>query len=274
MRRIWVTGMLGLCAATACGCGGDYILTVPDQIAPVGGEAVTVVRLQRNDFFVLAPAIEEAAMRFRAADGPLRGAYTDKLGYAGAAVPVPREPGRYAMEVAHLDIHGDEVARKADLYVWEPSRPVVAVDMDCLPGLWIGSSKSASDALRGLAVGANLLYLTRRSARRHRTAHEALTKAGYPAGPVLTWQRERWHIVRDGRFRLPRIVVESRLVSQLPELRKSFPGLTMGVCDSALAARAFSAADMEVMVVGGAPVDRAAKVRRRNSWADLAAKGL
>ncbi|HUS92286.1 MAG TPA: hypothetical protein VM695_10575 [Phycisphaerae bacterium] len=273
MHRSWILGMAFAGVAAASGCGGDYILTVPDQVAPAGGETVTVVRLQRNDFFVLAPAVEEAAMRFRIGDGPLRAAYTDNLGYAAAAVSVPEKPGRHTMTVAHLDMQGDEAERDCDVYVWDPSRPVVAVDMDCLPGLWLGSSEDAAKALRHLVVGANLLYLTRQSVRHHRAAHETLTKAGYPVGPILTWQREHWHIVRDGPYKLPRVVVEGRLVSQLPEVRKVFPHLATGVCDSALAAKAFAEAGLSVVMVGKAAADVSTELRRRESWSDLAAQG-
>ena len=45
------------------GCGnsmGDYVLTVPDMVAPAGGEGVAVVRLQRNDFLVMAPPVKDA----------------------------------------------------------------------------------------------------------------------------------------------------------------------------------------------------------------------
>jgi len=275
MYRTWLVGLL-VAAGAGCvgGCGGHYLLTVPDQIAPVGGETVTVVRLQRNDFFVLAQPVDEAAIQFRIEGGPVRGAYTDKLGYAAAAVPVPDAAGRATLTASHIDYYGDEVQQAADVYVWDRDRPVIAVDMDCLPGLWLGSSEDAARALRRLVVGANLLYLTRRSARHHAGAHETLTKAGYPRGPILTWQRERWHIVRDEKMlRLPRIVVESRLVSQLPEVRKVFPRLTAGVCDSSLAAKAFAEAGMTVVMVGGASADEAADVVRRDSWADLAAQG-
>ncbi len=271
-KACWLLPLV-LCPLAGGGCGGQYIMTVPDQLARAGGETTTVVRLQRNDFFVLAPPVKEAAMRFRIAGGLERGAYTDKLGYAATTVPAPERPGRYTMTVSHMDDYGDEAVTEGQVYVWDPNRPVIAVDMDCLPGMRLGSSKEAARALRRLVVGADLLYLTRRSAGRHAKAHETLTKAGYPRGPILAWRRQRWHIVRDGRFKLPRIVVESRLVSQLPEVRRMFPKLSTGVCDSALAARAYAAAGMKVVMVGTAPADINAAIRRRNSWADLADKG-
>lgn len=266
--------LLVLCAMVGGGCGGQYIMSIPDQLARPGGETTTVVRLQRNDFFVLAPPLKQAAMLFQIAGGPNRGAYTDNLGYAATTVPVPKEPGQYTMKVLHLDkVYGDEPAREGRVYVWDPNRPAIAVDMDCLPGMLLGSSKNAARALRRLAEGADLLYLTRRSVSHHAKDHETLRRAGYPAGPILAWQRQRWHIVREGRFNLPRVVVESRLVSQLPELHRMFPKLATGVCDSALAARAYAAAGMKVVMVGGAPADADTGTRRRSSWADLADKG-
>jgi len=274
MRRRAVLCLLFLAAAACGGCGGHYILTVPDQVASAGGETAAVVRLQRNDFFVLSPPVKAAAMRFRVADGPLRGAYTGKLGYAGATVVVPKEPGRYVLNVAHLDIYGDEVIREAPTYVWAPDRAVVAIDLDSLPGLWLGSSKEAARALRRLAEQASLVYLTRRSTRRHADTHRDISRAGYPDGPILLWRRQRWHIVRDGRLRLPRVVVESRLVSQLDELRKVFANLTTGVSRSRLAAKAFAEAGLDCVVVGSARLTVPTKVTYRANWAELAEMGL
>jgi hypothetical protein len=273
MRRSCATGMVLAALAAASGCGGQYILTVPDQVARAGGQTTAIVRLQRNDFFVLTPAVKDAPMRFRVADEKERGAFTDKLGYAGTTVPVPARPGPHRLRVTHLDRFGDEVVAEAPVYAWDPNRPVIAVDMDCLPGLTLGSSAQASRALQRLAASAKVLYLTRRSTRRHAETHKMLERAGYPDGPVLAWQQQRWHIVREGRFRLPRVVVESRLVSQLPELRKLFPKMDVGVCDAHLAAEAFAAAGLKVLLVGRTPVDVQTQVLRRNSWADLAARG-
>ena len=50
------------------GCGGYYILTVPDQLGRASGSVVPVGRLQRNDFFFLAFGCEAAAIRFQIVD--------------------------------------------------------------------------------------------------------------------------------------------------------------------------------------------------------------
>ncbi len=271
-RRILVAAVL---AATACagGCGGHYIVTAPDHVAPPNAEAPAVVRLQRNDFFVLALPIEEAAVRLRIADGLERGAFTDELGYAGTTVPTPEAPGRYTLSVDHIDSWGDQAHGEGQVYVIDPARPAYAVDLDCLPGLLLGSADEAVEGLRRVAAAGPVIYMTRRGAEDHPSLHEALSKAGYPDGPILTWQRQRWHIVRDEKWKIPRIVVETRLVSQLGELRKTFANLATGVCDSALAAKAFAEAGMDVVLIGGAAVDVPTDVRRRESWTDLAAQG-
>ncbi|MCK4601950.1 MAG: hypothetical protein KAU28_05760, partial [Phycisphaerae bacterium] len=88
----------------------------------------------------------------------------------------------------------------------------------------------------------------------------------------LLWQRQRWHITRKGRFGLPRIVVESKLVSRLPHLREDFPTMLAGICNSQLAAKTFAEAGMRVIAVGS-PAVKAPDVTHRKSWSELAAVG-
>ncbi len=272
--------VLALCVLggllTSGGCGssmGDYILTVPDMIAPAGGEGVAVMRLQRNDFLVMAPPVKQALIGLQVADKLQRGAYTDELGYAGTTLSVPARPGRYELKVAHSDRWGDEVAATAQAYVWDANTPAVAVDLDCLPGLSLGFSRQSSLALDRAAKGANILYLTRRRASGHAKLHKRLVGAGYPDGPILEWQRQYWHIVRKGKYNMPRVIVENRLVSQLPDLRRMLPGLTMGICEDSLAAKAFAESGVRVVVIGNARV-AAKDVIRRASWSELADKGI
>jgi len=264
----------GLLGSGGCGSSfGEYILTVPDMVAPAGSEGVAVVRLQRNDFFVLAPPVKQAAIRLAVGQERQRGAYTDDLGYAGTTLPVPSTLGRYELKVAHLDRWGDEVIATAKAYVWDPNAPAVAVDLDCLSDLSLGFSKQSLLALGRVAKGANILYLTRRRVSGHAELHKRLLGAGYRDGPILEWRRQHWHIVREGKYNLPRVVVESRLVSQLPDLREMLPGLTMGICRDSLSAKAFAESGMTVVIVGDAGVD-AKDVIRRASWSDLAEAGV
>ena len=255
------------------GCGGNYILTVPDMVAPAGGEGVAVVRLQRADFLYVPMPVKEALIQLQVDEEPRRGAYTDTLGYAGTALASPVKPGRYKLKASHSDHWGDEILAESRAYVWDPKAPAVAVDLDCLPGMALGFSKQSSLALGRAAKGANILYLTRRSSSSHAKLHAQLTNAGYPDGPILEWQRQYWHIVRDGKYyNMPRVVFENRMVSQLSDLRTMLPSLAVGICEGSLAAKAFAESNMRVVIVGSAKVE-AKDVVRRASWSELAEKG-
>jgi 3-keto-L-gulonate-6-phosphate decarboxylase len=50
------------------------------------------------------------------------------------------------------------------------------------------------------------------------------------------------------------------------------PGLTVGICEDSLAAKAFAESNMRVVIVGSARVE-AKDVVRRASWSELAEKG-
>ena len=264
--------VLTLLVTFATGCGGQYILTAPDQLAPAGGQAATVIRLQRNDFFVLSPPVENAAIRFRAADGPERAAYTDKLGFAGTTMPVPTGHGMFAMTIAHQDTEGDEFSEQRSLYVWDPARPIVAVELEALR-LGERLTGEAAEALQRLAEEANILYMTRQSIDQHPRLHEQLAAKSLPEGPILLWRRQNWHIVRSEHFNLPRIVVESRLIGRLGPLREVFPNLQTGLCESSLAAEAFDQAGLKCVVIGDAK-PAVGDLVHRESWADVLKRGI
>jgi len=265
--------LLGLMSMVClAGCGGQYTLSSGDHLAAVGTEAPVVVRLQRNDFFVLNLAVKDALIRFRLADGLERAAYTDKLGYAGTTVQAPGRPGRYTLRLDHTDIEGEQVVAEAPFYVLDPGRQAVAVALDDLPTGDSYEAKVAASYLNDLAETASIIYLTKRSVRYHQALHAQLEQASCPDGPILLWQRQYWHIVRQGKYKVPRVVVETRLVSQLGELRKILPGLSVGICGSEVAARAFNDAGMKAVVVGPAGADSGDD--GRESWDDLRRRGI
>ncbi len=252
------------------GCGEYYVLTTPDQVAPLGQDAPVVIRLQLKDmFFVLTPA-KDQPMRFSVRGGPERVAHTDEQGYAGAVVPAPDRAGRFLMTIDLTDSEGEELHGLASLYVWDASLPVVVVDADFLP-----LGRRAGPATRALknmiARGTNIAYLTRRQADEHYQVHDRLSVGGYPAGPVLQWRRQRYRIIRESRFRR-RIIVENRLVSQLDEMRTMFPNMTVGICDSTLAAKAFVEVGLEAVIVGNADPPKVG-ASRRTTWRELAKDG-
>lgn len=265
-----------LCPLLLTGCGGYYIMSAPDMVAPVGGNIVPVARLQRNDFFVLALPVKGAPLRFKLDELGEKGAGTDDLGYAGVtfdlteeAKTYPLKPGKHRLEVALQDWEGEEEYQVVPVYIWRPARAVLAVDYDDLPPEASFEEEEASAALRKLASQANILYLTRHQVPNQVNAHLRLRRGGYPDGPVLLWQRKRWHIVREGRFNLPRIVIESRMESQLPHLVEQFPKLRHGLTRSAEAARTFADAGLRVLTLN-APFLQGPDVRPLTTWADLA----
>lgn len=281
--------LLFLLAPCLGGCGGYYILTVPDQLAKTDGDLVPVIRLQRNDFFFLALPSKNSAMRFclyptpdtspgGPGEGPLRSAGTDKTGYAGVQIPmslppVKRKPGLYYLKVALQDTEGTEISAAVPVFVWNPKQPVVAVDFDCLPHGYPDSNDPSVIALRHIAQSANIVYLTRQSHRTQEDAHRRISEAGYPDGPVLLWQRKSWHIVRDGKYNLPRVIIEARLEGHLPKLVEEFPKMHYGICNSELAARAFVDAGLKCVVVGNRWMT-GSQLIHRDSWDHLSREPL
>lgn len=272
MLRKYVLFVMPLLAVWAGGCGGYYTMTVGDFVGPIEEESPVVARLQRNDFFVLNLAVRNQLLRFRVADGQERAAYTDQIGYAGTTLPAPTEPGRYVLNVDLLDNEGEELHRQAFFYAWKADWPIVAVDADGLPGMGASDAPAAAEALQKIALQANLVYFTRRAVGLHEGMHGTLERRGYPDGPILLWQREYWHLTRDNRLKMPRIIVESRLVSQLSRLKESFPKLQQGIATSKLAVRSMTTAGLNVITVG--PHIKGDAENHRDSWNDLEQRGL
>jgi hypothetical protein len=238
------------------GCGGGYVLTAPDAVAPAGGEAPTVVRLQRKELPLVAPPAQAAPLRFRVAEGPTRAARTDKKGYASAAVPVPQTVGVFPMTVALQDVEGRETAWELRTFVWAPDRPIVAVDLEALPHGGRGVEQ-AKTALENLALHANVLYLSDHSVAKFPKLRKALAAAGLPDGPILSWRAKGWWT--------------QQVVSPLAGLRKVFPKLRGGIAGSRLAVRAFESAGMKCLVVGGKAIAQGRAVQCM-SWAELVEK--
>ena len=262
-----------LVAATAWlgGCQGQYTFTIPEQVAPAGGKAIVVARLQKSEFASISPPAKNICMRFTVEDGPLSAAYTDKRGYAAAGVQVPPTPGRYHVVAAIMDKDGREAIAFSPVYVLDGRSSCVAVDLACLDGLGKNESALAKVALSAIAQRAYIIYFTASTAdQAHR--HERLKAAGFPDGAILQWQRQFWHAVKHGT--ITRVVVEDRMVSQLPILRQMLPNLKIGITNSMLAAQAFAKADMKCVDVAQASVfemfqKKPANTRRMN-WQQLA----
>ena len=249
MTHAWRAIAVVLLAIGLSGCGGHYVLSAPDQVASAGQDAPIVVRLQRNDFFVMDLAWEDAPIRFRINHGPQRAAYTDEEGYAGTLVPAPAQPGRHVLSIDYKDLDGQDIFGQAAVFVFDPAVPMVAVDFDALNlDDWWQEDSEAAGALTKIADVADIVYLTRWDVDEHRRAYELLQLSGCPNGPILRWERKRYKVV-VGRSGMPKLQFGSYLTSQLEGLGEMFPNLGTGITNSALSARAFADAGLRAYVV-------------------------
>ena len=262
-----ITLLLG--AAIICGCEGQYILTVPDQVVPVGSDAPVVVRVQRYEFASWRMSIEGEPMRFRIADGLERCAFSDELGFAAATTPAPQKPGKYDLLVALQDKQGDEAAIRAPAFVWPADAPVAAVDLDSLPGPGRQWAPQAREAVVRLAKTLRIVYVTRISPYEHASLRAKVSECRYPDGPILVWRAKYRHFARTGPLRFPKLVTEARMVADLSFLRKRFKNLTLGVSTSSESARAFRAAGLTPVVIGASKADVEGAIWR-DSWSDMA----
>ena len=280
----WVV-LVSLCG----GCSGGYLLTAADCLAPAGGQAPVVVRLQHRELPRVTPPAKAEALRFRVAQGPLRAAQTDKNGYASALVPVPQAAGVYPMAISLQDIEGEEAHWEVRTFVWDPGRPIVAVDLDALPRRGRGDAEARA-ALTGLAEKANLVYLTDDPIAKFPKLRQTLAWAELPEGPILPWRAEgwwqwqwrwpwqwqwqwRWRWQWPWRWQWQGDWWKNRtVVSPLEGLRQVFPTLQTGIAASPLAVQAFQQAGMKCLLIG--TVRGAGEGVRSTSWAELTEKGL
>ncbi|RPI63003.1 MAG: hypothetical protein EHM48_03165 [Planctomycetaceae bacterium] len=269
--RVVVLLLAGAAMLAAGGCEGRYIYTVPEQIAPAGGEVPVVVRLNRSEVGPFAPPLKDAPVQFRIDDGPVRAAYTDKEGYAAAMVPAPAKEGVYFMSVYTSDKNGRWACGFTPVYVCDKNRRIVAVDLETILSHKFGPADDAKAALGKVAENANIVYLTKRSPAEYRSIRAGLKARGLPDGALLTWQRQYWYV--DNTRQIPRMVVEDRLVNQLAGLKQTFPLFDTAICDTDLAARTFVTAGLQVIVLGSEKVSVSGpKVTLCKTWSELADK--
>jgi hypothetical protein len=255
-------------AASLGGCEGQYTFTIPEQVAPAGDVAIVVAKLQKSEFANISPPAKNICMRFKVADGPLSAAYTDNRGYAAANVSVPAVAGRYHVVAEIMDKDGREASAFSPVYVLEVHPAAVAIDLECLAGLSKNEFAQAQATLAAISQRAYIIYFTDSTAdQTHR--HEQLKAEGFPDGAILQWQRQFWHATKEGVT--SRVIVEDRMVSQLPILRQMLPNLKMGVANSRLSAEAFAKADMKCIAVGPESIfQKMPASAQRMNWQQLA----
>jgi hypothetical protein len=245
------------------GCAGGYALTAPDCLAPAGGTVPVVVRLQHRELPFFTPPVKTTALRFRLAEGPVRAAQTDKGGYAALSVPAPATPGVYPVNVALQDIEGEEATWDVLTFVWDPRRPIVAVDMDAVVHRVVAVAEARA-AMARLAQTANVLYLSDASVATFPKLHQILDGAGLPDGPILVWGQEGW-------WQWPWWKTKT-IASPLGRLREVFPHLETGIAGSRLAVGAFQQAGMRCLLV--TPLGGGGEDASSTNWAGLGTKGL
>ncbi|MFW6154092.1 MAG: hypothetical protein ACOC95_02650, partial [Planctomycetota bacterium] len=99
-------GRLVLILTTALvlgGCGGEYLVALPDVVAAEGQTARVAARLRRREVWRLAPPVADAAVTVRMDGGRRRAAFTDDDGYAAVDLAAPETPGRYTLTLRHQD---------------------------------------------------------------------------------------------------------------------------------------------------------------------------
>ena len=268
MRTLWMmlTGLAGFWALA--GCGGEYQLLVPDQIAAKGAQTDTVLRLMRDEFAGLMLPMKDAPLRCRVEEGPLVSARTDAQGYAGMNVPVGDQPGLFHMRVEMQESHGRELRQFVPVYVWDARMSVVAIEYDAVKAP--SDVVAVRDALNKIATNAYIIYLTDQPVEQHGLIHLHLRDTKLPDGAVMSWQQEGWHFTGQGA--MTHLVIEDRVVSPLAFLRVKFPHLRTGLCQTPMAAKAFFEAGMKVYAVGKEKLPQPAAIAR--PWVEIAKTGL
>lgn len=258
-----------LLAVFLAGCSGEYILTVPDVVCPAGAQAELVFKLQRREFWRITPPQKDAAVIVQLPSGDSRCIRTDRNGYAAVAFVVPFKPGVYGVELYYQDDEGRSISAEGSVYSLLPDKPVVLVDLDCLPR---GGRdlKSARAAIERLGQAVQLVYFSERVGSSCTVARRLLRMRGYPVGPVVFFKKyPRWY--RRYRFDpgwhakwfKPRST-DSNIVS----LRRRLKKLDWAITTDLSAAEALIQAGLKVVIIGKGK-RMITEARRVNSWDDL-----
>ena len=237
------------------GCGGEFILSVPDTVTTVGQNAPVVVRLQQQEFWRLARPMEDALMQVWALPKQKRAAYTSKQGYASAAVPVAERLGPHTLTVCHQDDRGNEVCRNGTIFVLDDRLAVLAIGWEAIEDEQ--DARAAAEPLRRLQQGGiQIVYLATHLAARPGEAHRWLSRHNLPDGPVLSWGwRRNWY------FKAVQVT------GSLPIARRMLPGMMIAAGREDDLLRAAEQAGMVAIHVGAGRGEQFGQVA---NWAELA----
>ena len=199
--RAW---WLAVAAVSAGGCS-PYVLTVEDRLCPVGEDIKLIGKLEIRGVGVWNKGLDDRELSFYIDDRLVDRDDTNDDGYADVKRRF-RRAGTHRLTVVYAD--PDTGARKATgaarVFVWDEQDPILIVDIDGTisranpAGLFnAGPDRStpmprAPGTLRRLADRFRVVYLTARPRDLLDKTRDWLRHSGFPGGPVLTWDVDRY----------------------------------------------------------------------------------
>jgi phosphatidate phosphatase APP1 len=238
-------------------------LTIPGR--PVTLEAKVIA----HRLFGIRTHARGARLEFRVDGEAIGSAVTAEEGIATFVWSPPDRVADHAIRVDLVDERREAVPATLRVFVRDPKRPSLVVDLDgtvCAsngidvlfrPPSAILAADGAAEALRSLAARFDVVYLTGRDEGMCRRTLDWLELREFPSGPVL---------FRDlGLFTLS---AKSHKIRILRELRRDFT-LAAGVGDRHEDAEAYLDVGMKAILVGNED-DVPKGAIRVPTWADVA----
>jgi hypothetical protein len=213
---------------------------VLDALVPSTNQIEIRARLVRGRAAGFLRGVPDATVSFTVDGGSAGRAVTDRRGVATLVLPM-NDPGNYVVQAVGEAAEGDSTVPATGLVrVQHHRQRILAVDLDgplaagsCWKALLQGSETiapvaSAASTLDALSRTFAIVYVTSRDEDLSNPTKAWLEKNGFPRGPVF-FSRTFHDPFGYGRH-LPTVI---------GRLKRGFPLLEIGVCDTAAEARAF-----------------------------------
>ncbi|MCP4250219.1 MAG: hypothetical protein GY778_24510 [bacterium] len=188
----------------ACsGCASPYLMTVDDVVCPVDEKVRLIGKLEYRGVAVFNKGLDDGQIRFYLDGQPVGEDDTNDEGYARIKRRFA-SPGRRRLEIRYRDGRGRTQSAEATVFVWDPSQPILVVDVDNTLAhtkkrylFSRGPDRSAPfatavEVLTELADHFRVVYLTARPRELAVKTRQWLAAHDFPAGPVLTWDVDRY----------------------------------------------------------------------------------
>lgn len=247
------TGILGgvglFITAAMCGCGAGHVIYAEDVVITAGQSsrfsAFVQSRLHHGDVIGVPVSF--------ASNGKLIGrARTDSDGRASIVLPIQNEMGAYQ---AHTVVDGHRYQATGNVYRWDPTRTILAIDLDetisrtSYSDLFFTEMvdrspvvKDSPAVLRQLSKDYQLLYMSARPRWLHTKTKRWLDDEGFPKGPILH---------ANGFEACFRQEYYKRLM--LAGFKSEHPNLLVGIGDKGVDERAYGDNDMLAIILGSNP---------------------